>query len=68
MGFTVTYFWPNFPSLHPLKTRENLWFSVVLRGYKMETLARNGLKTICVLTLDLVYKGFHDKKIASRES
>ena len=32
------------PILYPLKTPENLWFSGVFRGYKMGTLARNGLK------------------------
>ena len=30
----------NVPILYPLKTPENLW---VFRGYKMGTLARNGL-------------------------
>ena len=29
--------------LYTLKTPENLWFSGVLRGYKMGTLATNGL-------------------------
>ena len=32
-----------FPFYIPLKTTENLWFSGVFRGYKMGTLARNGL-------------------------
>ena len=31
------------PILYPLETPENLWFSGVFRGYKMGTLARNGL-------------------------
>ena len=29
--------------LYTLKTPENLWFSGVLKGYKMRTLATNGL-------------------------
>ena len=29
--------------LDPPKTPENLWFSGVFRGYKMKTLAGNGL-------------------------
>ena len=33
----------NVPILYPLKTSENLWFSGVFRGYKIGTLARNGL-------------------------
>ena len=33
----------NVPILYSLKTPENLKFSGVFRGYKMETLARNGL-------------------------
>ena len=32
----------NVPILYPLKTPENLWFSGVFRGYKIETLAKNG--------------------------
>lgn len=33
-----------YPILYPLKTIENLFFSVVFMGNKMETLARNGLQ------------------------
>ena len=33
----------NVSILHPLKTPRNLWFSGVLRGYKMGMSARNGL-------------------------
>ena len=36
-------FQANFPILYPLKTPENIWFSSVFRGYKMGTLAGNGL-------------------------
>ena len=36
-------FLANVPILCPLKTPENFWFSGVFRGYKMGTLARNGL-------------------------
>ena len=36
-------FLANAPILYLLKTPENLWFSGVLRGYKMGTLARNGI-------------------------
>ena len=35
-------FLTNVPILYPLKTPENQRFSGVFRGYKMETLARNG--------------------------
>ena len=45
-----------FPFYTTLKTPENLWFFGVFRGYKMGTLARNGLiksvlkkDTICVI-------------------
>ena len=33
----------NAPISYVLKTPENLWFSGVFRGYRMGTLARNGL-------------------------
>ena len=33
----------NIPILCPLKTPENLWFSGVFGGYKIGTLASNGL-------------------------
>ena len=36
----LTHFWPMFPFY------THLWFSGVFRGYKMGTLARNGLKCI----------------------
>ena len=39
----INLFLVNIPILYPLKTLENRWFSGVFRGYKMETLARNGL-------------------------
>ena len=39
----LTHFWPC-SYLIPLKTLENVWFSGVFKGYKMETLAENGLK------------------------
>ena len=44
-------FQANAPILYPLKTSENLWFSGVFRGYKMGTLARNGLITENVLVI-----------------
>ena len=33
----------NVPTLYILKTPENLWLAGLFRGYKMGTLARNGL-------------------------
>ena len=36
----------NVPILYPLKTPENQSFSDVFRGYKMETLAKNGLISV----------------------
>ena len=44
-------FLANVPILYPLKTPENLWFSEVFRGYKMGTLARNGLRSASGLQL-----------------
>ena len=41
----VKSFLANVPILYPLKTPENLWLSDVFRGYKMGTLAGNGLCT-----------------------
>ena len=38
----VTHFWSALSFHTPLKTRENLWFSCVFRGYKLRALARNG--------------------------
>ena len=46
-------FLANVPVLYPLKTLENLWFFGVFRGYKMGTLARNGLSFTKLLTLFL---------------
>ena len=49
-NFEVKPFLANVPILYPLKTTENLWFSGVLGGgYKMETLARNGLKLLLMI-------------------
>ena len=39
----INPFLTNVPILYPLKTPENQRFSIVFRGYKMGTLARNGL-------------------------
>ena len=47
-GLFFNPFLANVPILHPLKTLENLCFTDVFREYKMETLARNGLK-ICMI-------------------
>ena len=46
-------FLANVPVLYPQKTLENLWFFGVFRGYKMGTLARNGLSFTKLLTLFL---------------
>ena len=35
---------PSVLILNPLKPRENLWFSGVFKGYKIETLNRNKLR------------------------
>ena len=37
---------PIFLFYKPQKIPGNLWFSVVFRGYKIETLARNGLNAV----------------------
>ena len=40
---TINPFLANVPILYPLKAPENQRFSGVFRGYKIGTLARNGL-------------------------
>ena len=40
----VKLFLAKLPILYPMKPPETLWFSGIFRGYKIETLARNGLK------------------------
>ena len=52
-GDFLNPFLNNVPILYPLKTPENQRFSGVFRGYKMGTLARNGL-TNCTSNLLLV--------------
>ena len=49
----------NVPILYPLKTPENFWFSGVFRGYKMETLARNGFKKLLPKEVEtrIIYTG-----------
>ena len=42
----VNPFLANIPILYPLKTSESLWFCGFFKGYKMGTLARNGLSWI----------------------
>ena len=44
----INPFWANIRILKPPKTPENQRFFGVLRGNKMETLARNGLKSTCL--------------------
>ena len=45
----------NVPIIYPVKTPENLWFSCVFRGYKMGTLAGNGLEK-CLLSDFLIFQ------------
>ena len=49
-GMTGTFYYYNpflaVSNLYPQKTSENLCFSSVFRGYKMGTMARNGLNEI----------------------
>ena len=44
--FSITPFLTNVLILYPLKTSEKLRFSDVFRGYKMGTLATNGLNQV----------------------
>ena len=44
-NYLINPFLANIPILYPLKTPENQRFCGVFRGYKMETLAGNGLNT-----------------------
>ena len=39
----LTLFWPILPFYTPWKHQKNHWFSGVFKGYKMGTVARNGL-------------------------
>ena len=45
-GFLLTHFWPMFPFHTGWKYQKTIGFSDVFWGYKMGTLARNGLKKI----------------------
>ena len=49
LNVTVNTFLANVSILYPLNTPENLWFSGVFRGYKMETLTKNDLNRFCIL-------------------
>ena len=40
-----------FSFLYPWRTPEHLWLLVFSRGYKMETLARNGIKKCLIARL-----------------
>ena len=72
----VKKFWPkeglnpflaNVPILYPLKTPKNLWFCGVFRGYKMGTLARNGLMNTYLMLFQFTYASvvsmFHSCKL-----
>ena len=58
---SVNPFLANATLLYPLKTPENLSFSGVFRGYKMRTLARNGLIKLSKLRPSV----FHKDKLSS---
>ena len=47
--FTLNRFLVNVPILYSLKTPENFRLSGVSRGYKMETLTRNGLSLFLLI-------------------
>ena len=44
----------NVSILYPLKTPQNLWFSGVFRGYKIGTLAKNGLTAVDFVVMSLL--------------
>ena len=52
---SINPFLAKVPILYPLKTPENLWFSGVFRGYKIGTLARNGLRAVSKVKSFLVF-------------
>ena len=52
----VNPFLANVPILYPPKTPENQRFSGVFRGYKMGTLARNGLNNRQVSNKSYIWK------------
>ena len=56
VSYFLNPFLANVSILYPLKTPENLWFSGVFRGYKMGTLARNGLRALKFYSLSCDYK------------
>ena len=57
INFQLKPFLANVLILYPLKTPENRWFFGVFRGYKMGTLARNGLnKFVSTQDLDLIVR------------
>ena len=51
LHFLFNPFLANVPILYPLKTLKNLWFFGIFSGYKMGTLARNGLNKSFSLAL-----------------
>ena len=61
----LIYFWSILP---PENTRKPMAFCCPQGRYKIDTLGRNGLKTIYVLKLGFVCTDFHDKKVAPSKS
>ena len=49
-----------FPFYSNLKTPENLWFSGLFREYKIEILAKNGLRDCRHISLLSAFEGMND--------
>ena len=54
----VNLFMANVGILYLLETTENLWFSGIFRGYKIETLTKNGLSQFELLYSFMLSQSF----------
>ena len=61
---TLNPYSTNVLALYPLKTSENLWFSVVFTGYRSGTLIANGLSGV-YRTLPSIYDAVLFMKIGN---
>ena len=57
----------NVDILYPLETTENLWFSGIFRGYKIETLTKNGLSQFELLYSFMLSQSFFSTSPLSQQ-
>ena len=57
----LTHFWPIFAFYSLLKSLENIWFSGVFSGYKLETLSRNEISTCVEKWFYQIYQYFKNQ-------